>query len=104
MRIALKLGVSQTIVGHWVNAENFPLDENLTKLAHCLDTTVEFLQKGEENTPIATTVSQEAATPRKPSLPDPEVILSARSQIAAACPDAVEIEIVLRFKEFGVRV
>jgi transcriptional regulator with XRE-family HTH domain len=100
-RLAKLMGVSQTIVGHWVKAENFPSPDNLTSMAVILETTAAFLQRGEHHTP---TVSLHRQVEGKPSLPDPEVIRSARSQIAAACPDAVEVEITLRFQEYAVRL
>ena len=62
-RLALNLGVSQTIVGHWVKAENFPSPDNLAKLANYLETTVEYLENGEENTQSASEISQDVGRP-----------------------------------------
>jgi transcriptional regulator with XRE-family HTH domain len=104
-KLGLKTGASQTCVGHWVKAETFPSPAYLTKVASVLETTLEFLEKGEANTPAAASASSRVlGRPIKPSLPDPEVIRSARSQILAACPDAVGVEIILRFTEFTVQL
>ncbi len=100
-RLSLNLGVSRTIVNHWLKAENFPSPQNLEKLAKYFGTTANFLENGGHDT---TEISQEVRSPMQSRLPDPAVIFSARSQIAAACPDATEIEILLRFKEFTVQL
>src|ERR1700744_6487801 len=66
-RLSLNLGVSQTIVNHWLKAENFPSAGNLEKLAKYFGTTANFLENGEHG---ATETSQKVSSSKAPRLPD----------------------------------
>jgi hypothetical protein len=66
-----------------------------------LETSVGFLEKGESNTPTDSQMDGRLVNLR---LLDAGIIRPARNQIAATCPDAVEVEITLRFHDFAVRL
>jgi transcriptional regulator with XRE-family HTH domain len=95
-QLGRRVGVSQTCVWNWENANTFPRGAALKKLAQALQTTADYLEAGINGGSPTNTGAVTGGIP--PALGD--VILQARQQVAnAAGAELGQVRVVIDWGE-----